>query len=409
MGAGQPALLIVGGGINGAGLDCVTFAKEYGFRVIVTETAERLAAAPQVVARADLAVELDRTDIDGHVAWAKAYSARENLAGVYCFREWAVPTTAAVAEALGLPGSPFAAASLVRDKFRCRERLRERGFAQPRAALCAGVDDATAFVSRVPGPWVVKPTNTHGSLGVTVVRRVDDVAAAVAVLPPAHRQHFIVEEFQPGTEYSADGLFVDGRPHVLALFVKTPLRDSILVEQITAPAPLPPDLAEQATRVVRDGLGAAGLTFGAFHVEFWIHDGRVVLGELHNRPAGSARDMFVKLVETVSGVNVHRAVFEQLLGRRPDLTGPAAAAAGTYMDVYAAPGVVQPGLSAEAVADDPACLSLYVSVRPGDHVRELRQEGDMPAMLTAAGSSGPDSRRHAMRLADLLALSTAPD
>jgi hypothetical protein len=141
-------------------------------------------------------------------------------------------------------------------------------------------------------------------------------------------------------------------PHVLTLALKTPQRETVLVEEITMPAPLPP--------------------------------------------------------EAVAGVNVHGAVFEQLLDRDPVLTRRPRAGAATYRDVFAPPGVVQPGLAAEAVTSDPACLGLYVAVRPGDRLPEVRQERDMPAVLTARGDTTTESRENAQRLVELLSLTAAP-
>ncbi|SCL27294.1 ATP-grasp domain-containing protein [Micromonospora pallida] len=401
-------MLIVGGAVDGAGTECVRLAQAHGLRVIVTEAEEKVAGAGRAVELADLAVPLDRRDVDGHVAWATANAQREAIVGVYCFREYAVPTTAAVAEALGLPGSPVTSALLVRDKFRCRERLRAAGFPQPRGTMCTGPDDTVAFARRVAGPWVVKPNDAHGSLGVTVVHRAEDLPAAVDALPPAHRTSFLVEEFQPGDEYSAEGVFVDGEPRVLVLTRETPIRDTIVVEELTMPAPLPADLAARARRVVEDGLRAVGLSFGTFHVEFWIDGETVVLGEVHNRPAGAPRGMSIQMIEAVTGVNVHGVVFAQLLGRTPRLDREARAGAATLLDVYAPPGRVQAGLAVETVTADPTCLGLYVSVRPGDQVPPIRQAGDMPAVLVAVGESVEDSRKNAARLADLLSLTTQP-
>ncbi len=405
----EPSILIVGGGIGGAGLECVRLARAAGLRTIVTETAERLAATPEVVDLADLAVPLDRRDIDGHIAWAAANRDVQGIVAAYCFREWAVETTAAVAEALGLPGTPWAAARRVRDKFACREWLRVRGFPQPRGRMCRDSEEAAAFCRELAGPWVVKPNNAHGSLGVTVVERIDDLPEAVAALPPENRGWFLVEEFQPGAEYSAEGVFVDGEPRVLTLTAQVPLRGTLTMEELTMPAPLPAALDRRARGVVEDGLRAAGLTFGAFHVEFWVDGETIVLGELHNRPAGAPQGMWIRMVEAVTGINMHTVVFDQILGRTPSLIGRPRAASATLLDVFAPPGVVQPGMADEVVRSDTDCLGLYLHVRQGERVGDVRQSGDVPAIVFALGDSAAGSRANAARLAKQLSLVTLPE
>ena len=410
MSASRPSVLIVGGAIERSGTDCVRRARECGLRVIVTGTEAQIAAAPNAVAEADLAVPLDRADVDGHIAWAQEHGAREGVVGAFCFRENAVVTTAAVAKALGVPGNPPDAARLVRHKYRCRERLRAHGFQQPRGRMCGGLDDLVAFTRQVPGPWVVKPVDAHGSTGVTVVYSVDDLPHALTVLPAAARDAFLVEEYQPGTEYSAEGVFVDGAPHVLVLTTKS-LISTVVEEALTMPAPLADDVARRVRAVVEGGLRAVGLTYGVFHVEFWIDGDDIVLGEVHSRPAGTiaGTGWWIPMVLSVTGVDMYKAVFEQLVGRRPDLTGKPRAGGATMLFVYAPPGVVQPGLTPDAAVADPACFGVHLGVSPGDRVPVVLRTADIPAGLAATGDSPEGSRANVARLASSLRLVTVPE
>src|SRR5437870_11687473 len=120
------SLLILGGATLSQGMRCVTQAQARGLRAIVDDTAENLAAAPNIAATADEAVELAYDDPDRCVEWALERARAEPLAGVYGFREFSVESVARVAAALGLPGNPPEAVATEIGRASCRERVWRR-------------------------------------------------------------------------------------------------------------------------------------------------------------------------------------------------------------------------------------------------------------------------------------------
>ena len=119
-----------------------------------------------------------------------------------------------------------------------------------------------------------------GSAGVGVVRGPMDAARAYAALPERHRSDFLIEEFQPGTEYSAEGVFVEAQPQVITLTTKHLMEeaDCFIERGHVIPALLPEPVSRRARQVVEAALRALGLVYGVFHVEFWIDGDRIVLG-----------------------------------------------------------------------------------------------------------------------------------
>ena len=400
-------MLIIGGAKPSQGMRCIRQAQTRGLRVVLLDAPANLAAAPDIAAAADAVIAAPFDEPDRCVEIALKHAADEEFVGTFGWREYSVESVAAVAEALHLPGNSRRTVATVRDKYACREALRRAGFVQPRARRCADLDDALEVVrAGGGGPWIVKPKDAMGSLGVRIVRTPTDLPDAYAALPERYRTDFIIEEFQSGTEYSAEGVFVEGAPHVIALTTKLLMdRDRFVERGHVMPALVSPELAQRARQVVQAALRSLGLRYGVFHVEFWIDGDRLVLGEVHARPGG---DYIHLMVELITGLELYGLVYDQLVDRVPDparwrVTGGAAI-------LYFTPpaGRLLSLADAAAVAQDPACVRLELSLKPGDLIAPIRESDDRPGFVLAQGATPEAARDAAQRLHDLMDLRVSP-
>lgn len=108
----------------------------------------------------------------------------------------AAPTAAYVAERLGLPGNPFWAVDTLCNKDKFRKFLHENGFNAPLSRGYARKEAALAEKELFELPIIVKPVDSSGSKGVTVLRTWDDFGDAVDFAFSFSRAHrIIVEEF----------------------------------------------------------------------------------------------------------------------------------------------------------------------------------------------------------------------
>ena len=132
--------------------------------------------------------------------------------------DWPVGVAARVSERLGLP-HPISGATavLATTKTRQRERLAAAGVPQPR--VFSASDPA------VPFPCVVKAPDREGQRGLTLVRRPEDFAAAVAAaVAEARNGGVLVEELIEGPELTVNAVSFDGR------FVPLTVTDRLLAE-----------------------------------------------------------------------------------------------------------------------------------------------------------------------------------
>jgi hypothetical protein len=207
---------------------------------------------------------------------------------------------ARVAERLGLPGHPAAAAEVARDKERSRGRLRDAGLPVPWFVPSPLYGDPGALVTRLDFPCVIKPVALSGSRGVMRADNVEQFLAVHARLQALMRQpeiraeqneahgRLLIEGFIPGREFALEGMLHHCALTVLALFDKPDPLDGPFFEETIYVTPSSLDAGTQArvTETVARAAAAIGLTHGPVHAECRINDQGVFVLEVAARPIG---------------------------------------------------------------------------------------------------------------------------
>lgn len=352
-----------------------TQAQRRGITLVGADTADNLKRMePGVLPET---VELDTEDVEACLAWG---AEKPDIQAVVTFRELCVESAAALADALGLAGNPIEAVRTIRNKDRSRAALRRAGMPQPEFAAVVNADEAAAFMARTgPGPWVMKPTDGMGSVGVSLVADESDLPRAFAAIGSTGAA--LLETFVSGREFSAEGVLIDRQPTVLGITAKT--TDVGFVETgHRMPSGLDPDVAREAEHEVARALIAVGATHGIFHVEFWVTDSGIVLGELHVRPGGDFIHLLVE--ETRPGLEFFGTLFDDVLGRATTPPPPQTHAAG--VDFLTFPlGIVRSisGWDGVVARSDVRGAGLYVE--PGDELTEITCSSDRHAVIAVRG------------------------
>ena len=216
-----------------------------------------------------------------------------------------VETAAHLREHFGTVGHGESAARLFRDKLAMRNAARGLGVRIPEFTGLSHHADITAFLDRVPGPWLVKPRGDASAAGIVKCATRDEVWRRVHDLGDAQSYH-LVEQMVPGDLYHVDSLVENGR----VVFAEVnaywrPLLDVYQGGGVYATRTLDrasPDAA--ALRAVNERvLTGFGLGCGASHTEFMkAHaDGEFYFIETSCRVGGAET---ATMVEAASGVNL---------------------------------------------------------------------------------------------------------
>ncbi len=133
------------------------------------------------------------TDRDAVLKVAK----QEKIDGVLAYAsDPAAPTAAYVAETLGLATSPYNSVEILCNKDKFREFLRNNGFNAPRSEGYSSADEVHLSIDQFNFPVIIKPVDSSGSKGATVLYDRKDLGNAVDFAFSFSRSHrIIIEEF----------------------------------------------------------------------------------------------------------------------------------------------------------------------------------------------------------------------
>lgn len=199
-------------------------------------------------------------DVDGIVAYSS---------------DPAAPTAAFVSEKLGLPGVPFEIAESFCNKNLFREYLKNNGFNVPKSVAITPFSETDA-VANLKFPIIIKPTDSSGSKGVTVLNdsegfiKARDYAAEISRNGILIAEEFIVRDHPDVIE--AEIFVVDGKVTVWGLMdtIRDPYTNPLLPAAYSYPLKISEDRVELVRKEVQRLVTTTGVSYGAFNLEMVI-------------------------------------------------------------------------------------------------------------------------------------------
>ncbi len=188
----------------------------------------------------------------------------------------AAPTAAYVAEKMGLPTNPYAAVTTLCNKDLFREFLSSHGFNTPRAIGYASKEEAVAGIGSLLLPVIVKPVDSSGSKGATVLHDLTGLEAAIDLAFSFSRGHrIIIEEFiEKKHPYLIGGDIFISKGRVIQWGLMNCHRDSRVNPLVPVGKSYPPQLSNDDLQAVKDTLqrlvAELGFQFGPMNVELIV-------------------------------------------------------------------------------------------------------------------------------------------
>lgn len=292
-------------------------AKELGYRAVLCDY---LPDNPGQYA-ADAFYQESTTDRERMLEIAR----KEDVSGVLAYSsDPAAPTAGYVAEVLGLPANPLAAIEAMSEKHLFRAFLVEHGFPCPKAVgFPVGINPAELWerVKDFHMPVVVKPTDSSGSKGITVLSDPAELPAAIAHASEFSRNGTLICEEYIRKSFphviGGDIFVVDGKVRFWGLMAC--LRDESLGGLVPVGKKTPPGLSDVEYGNVKDVLqrlvSALGVHFGELNVEVIVGEGGVpYVLELGARAGGN---MIPVQLSDASGVDLVAANVLAAMGEGP--------------------------------------------------------------------------------------------
>lgn len=313
--------------------------------------------------------------IEELTALAREVHAERPVHGVTTYSEYHTVHTAAVAEALGLPGMSVDGARNARHKHLTRLTLDGTGIRQPRFAHVSDPAKVEAAVREIGFPCVVKPSDGTASLHVLHLKDEDDLTAYLAELAEVvdygrgvvRIPDILIEEFVTGELISVESCVL-GKGEIVNLgLTDRPLSGFPHFIEMGATYftghPLQDELFAMTTKV----LDELGVDFGFIHTEFLLGPDGPVLCEVNGRLIGG---IVPSLMQISSGVDAYLEVIRQALGERPELPFPGETIAGGHWFGSPVAGTVE-SIGFDGLTDLPGFHSALAYKKPGVEVSRL--------------------------------------
>lgn len=268
---------------------------------------------------ADEAYYDSTTDLDAVLKLSK----KLNIDGIMTYNsDPAAPTAAYVAEKLGLPGNPYQSVKIMSEKNLFRDFLISNGLNAPKFGNYLNIEDALNHINDFSFPIIIKPVDSSGSKGVTVVNNVNDVQNAIeCALEKSRSKKFIIEEYiEPvGKQLHGDGFVQNGKVVFLHLgdhhFDST--INNLVPYSTTYPTEHPVEIVNACKNQIQDFISKVGFKNGGFNVELRISnkDNKPYIIDIGARNGGNFTP---KVIEYGSGFNFLDRAIKIALGENID-------------------------------------------------------------------------------------------
>lgn len=391
----MPTLLILGAGPNQ--LPAFHVARTLGCRIVAIDQSDHANG----YALADRFHVCDLTDVSACISIARTHA----VDGVLTLAaDIPVPAVAAICEALGLSGLSVSSATRATNKATMRRVLREAGIPVPASYAVTTAGAARAAARRISAPVIVKPADSSGGRGVTLVKPTESGDEVVRAF---HRAvHFsrcrtaLIEDFVDGPEVSVEAVTVQGRTRIVAVTDKLTTGPPFFVEiGHSQPCQSLVVIVERLCAVAIEAIAALGIDNSPSHTEIRIgSDGPSVI-EVGGRLGGGF--IASHLVPLSTGVDLVRAAVQLALGNGPHIESTHQKGAAIRF-FTPPPGRIQciRGLEEARSVDGVRLAEMHK--RPGDRIDPLLDAAARVGYVIAEGWDAATAVRQAEAARDLV-------
>lgn len=382
----KSTIVIIGAGVFQ--IPAITEAKRMGFFIVAIDGAANAAgfehADRHFVADIKNAEECIRLIKDIKPVAVFALSA-----------EIAVVTVATICNHFGLPGISPEAALNSTNKKRMRECFARENLPSPKFIAIFKEEDLKKKANLIGFPLVIKPADSAGSRGVSMVKTEDRLIEAFT-----HAKNYstsgevLIEDYMEGVEISVEAYIQNGEVTILSLSdkIRTPLPYP-LDTRVIFPSNKEAAIQEKAKTIARQAILSCGINNAVIHIEMMVTSEGPKLVELAARGAGF--HVFSSLLSWVCDINTVELLINISLGRPMKLHSIKQRGAVLSFPSLKA-GIVKKIRGLEEIQNMPGIYDSKLYINVGDTVRHLKSGSDRIGHIIAFG----EDRASAVRIAD---------
>lgn len=265
---------------------------------------------------ADYCEVADVRDWDKNLAIAKKYQ----VDAVFTDQsDIAVPTAAYVSEQLGLRTIGIKLAELFTNKYRMREYLKENAFPYPEYKICKDLNEAKQFFKDLKHDAIIKPLDSQSSRGIYEIHDLADLDKHFDDTKSNSKDQssVLIERYVQGTEFTVDGIVMDGIHHTLAISEKSHydfnqnVADALYFSYSNDTYDYDV-LRKQNDEIIQ----STSLPFGLTHAEYKLENGTFYLIEMAARGGGTK--ISSDIVPYMTGIDNYSLWIHSVLGEQTE-------------------------------------------------------------------------------------------
>lgn len=189
---------------------------------------------------------------------------------------------------------------------------------QPKFQSFTNPQEAITFGTSVTLPIVIKPSDSSGSRGVTIVSHADEIKGAVDyAFKFSTSGEIIVEDFIDGLEYTVEVLAIDSKVHVLLVTQKVQIsNDNRVVSRELRTVSPQHHAYKQISSLAKSAFESLGIGNGPGHLEVILNQETGTAGVVEAAFRGGGFNLADRLVQVATSFDLTKACLGPYLNDR---------------------------------------------------------------------------------------------
>ena len=275
----KKSILILGGGE--IGLNQIKIAKKVGFNVIVTDINPDAPGLKE----ADVSVNISGTDIKALVIFALENKEKYNISAVYCGNDFGLLSVECVKQVLNLPHNSIETAIRCINKKLMKDCWIRDGIPTPEGYLINSLDDAKIAIEKLGLPAIIKPADSSGSQGVSLIENKDDLPYVIQeAFKHTSFEFILMEKFIDGTHHDVNGFFYNKKFYKCGVFDRyfTPFPYCVPIYGFY-PSNLSIEVINKIYKITESAAKSIGIVDGPVKADLVLANNKLYIFEISNR------------------------------------------------------------------------------------------------------------------------------
>ncbi len=313
-----------------------------------------------------------------------------------------VPSVARACLSLGFPSISVSAADISVNKLMQRDHFKAAGLRVPKYMPFRNTNEALGVAIEIGFPVVIKPSDSAGSRGVSLVKNKQDVIlASEDALAASPSKVGIVEEYIDGDEISIEGFIIGGLFYAICLSNKKRTSPPYLLDtDVYFPDSLTSEERVSIVSLATKALVACGLDNCPIHMEVLRSSQGPVIVEFAARGAGFR--VFTNILPWVTGVDTVDIQLKLAFGKKVEIKVRESLRGAVITFLSPIPGKLKCVKGLDLARESIGIKEVEVYLENGTVMDELKCGADRIGHLIAFGETRKEAEMRASQALSLI-------